>query len=147
VSVRLLQSLEAEVEASYGRPQLKVTISSDIENAPEVTAAESLQQFTIGVGMVWYVPFHKASSRLAPFVFGGAGQLRQVHEERTVLETGQYYQVGGGVKWLLFTRPRGLVDAGGLRVDARAVVRTKGVAFDEGAHLSPALGASAFLRF
>ena len=147
VAVRLLRSLEAEVEASYGTPRLKVTISSDIENAPEVTATESVQQFTVGGGVVWYVPFHTASSRFAPFVFGGAGHLRQVHEERTFLETGQYYHVGGGVKWLLFARPRGLVNAAGLRVDARAVVRMKGVAFDDGGHASPAVGASAFVRF
>jgi len=51
------------------------------------------------------------------------------------------------VKWLLFARPRGLVNAMGLRVDARAVVRTKGVAFDDGGHASPAVGASAFVRF
>ena len=147
VAVRLLKSLEAEVEASYGTPRLKVTISNDIENAPAVTATESLQQFTVGGGVVWYVPFHPASSRVAPFVSGGGGHLRQVHEERTFLETGQYYHVGGGVKWRLFARPRGLINAVGLRVDARAVVRLKGVAFDDGGHASPAVGASAFIRF
>ena len=147
VAVRLLQSLEAEVEGSYSTPRLKVTIGSDIENAPGVTATESVQQFTIGAGVVWYVPFHLASSRLAPFVSGGGGHLRQVHEERTSVETGQYYHVGGGVTWLLFARPRGLINAVGLRVDARAVVRLKGVAFDEGGHASPAVGASAFVRF
>ena len=147
VAVRLLRSLEADVEASYGTPRLKVTISSDIESAPDVTATESVQQFTIGAGVVWYVPFHRASSRLAPFVSGGGGHLRQVHEERTLVETGQYYHVGGGVKWLLFARPSGLVNAVGLRVDARAVVRRHGVAFDDGGHVSPAVGASAFVRF
>ena len=147
VGVRLLPSLEAEAEASYGTPQLKVTITGDIENAPDVTATESVQQFTIGGGVVWYLPVHPASVRLVPFVSGGVGHLRQIHEERTSLETGLYYHVGGGVKWLLFARPRGLVNAMGLRVDARAVVRTKGVAFDDGGHASPAVGASAFVRF
>ena len=147
VAVRLLQSLEAEVEGSYGTPRLNVTISSDIENAPRVTATESVQQYTVGAGVVWYVPLHLASSRLAPFVSGGGGHLRQVHEAQTVVDTGQYYHVGGGLKWLLFARPRGPVNAVGLRVDARAVVRVKGVAFDDGGHASPAVGASAFIRF
>lgn len=147
VSVRLLPSLEAEVEGSYGTPQLKVTISGDIENASGVTATDSVQQFTVGAGVVWYVPFHRAGSHLAPFVFGGAGHLRQVHEERTFVDTGQYYQVGGGVKWPLFARAHGLVNGVGFRVDARAVVRVKGVAFDDRAHVSPAIGASAFVRF
>jgi hypothetical protein len=147
MGVRLLQSLEAEVEGSYGTPQLKVTITGDIENAPDVTATESVQQFTLGAGVMWYLPVHAARARLVPFVSGGVGHLRQVHEERTSLETGLYYYVGGGAKWLLFARPRGFVNAIGLRVDARAIVRTKGVAFDDGGHTSPAIGASAFVRF
>ena len=82
-----------------------------------------------------------------PFVTGGVGHLRQMHEERTLSRPGCTISVGGGVKWLLFARPRGLVNAIGVRVDARAVVRTKGVAFDDGGHASPAVGASAFVRF
>ena len=147
VGVRLLQSLEAEAEGSYGTPQLKVTITGDIENAPDVTATESVQQFTVGAGVVWHPPVQAASGRLAPFVSGGVGQLRQIHEEKTSLETGLYYYAGGGVKWLLFARPHGFVNAIGLRVDARAIVRTKGVAFDDGGHTSPAIGASVFVRF
>jgi hypothetical protein len=70
-----------------------------------------------------------------------------MHEGRILLETGRYYQVGGGVKFLLFARPRGLFNAAGARVDVRAVVRTEGVAFDERGHASPAVGVSAFVRF
>jgi len=146
VAVRLMRSLEAEVEASYGTPQLNVTISNDFESAAPVTAVELVQQFTVGAGIVWYVP-RPRTSRLAPFVTAGGGYLRQMHEKRTLLETGQYYQLGGGVKLLLFSRPRGFLNAIGARVDARAVVRMKGVAFDDDGHASPAVGASAFVRF
>jgi hypothetical protein len=147
IAVRLMRSLEAEVEASYGTPGLKITISGDIENAPPLTAIEPVQQFTVGAGVVWYVPFRPWTERLAPFVTAGGGHLRQIHEERTSLETGQYYQVGGGVKYLLFSRPRGFMNAIGARVDVRAVVRRMGVAFDDRAHTSPAFGAAAFVRF
>jgi hypothetical protein len=147
VAVRVLRSLEAEVEASYGTPRLTVAISNDFENAPPVTATEVMQQFTIGAGVVWYLPFRPWTSRLAPFVTAGGGQLRHMHEQRTLLEIGQYYQAGGGVKFLLFSRPHGFVNAIGARVDVRAVVRKKGVAFDDGGHASPAVGASAFVRF
>jgi hypothetical protein len=147
IAVRLIRSLEVEVEASYGTPQLKTTISNDIENAPPVTAIETVEQLTVGAGVVWYVPLRPWSSRLAPFVTAGGGHLRQMHEERTLLETGRYYQVGGGVKFLLWSHPRGLVNAIGARIDARAIVRQKGVAFDDGGHAAPALSASAFVRF
>jgi hypothetical protein len=147
IAVRLMRSLEAEVEASYGTPGLKITISGDIENAPPATAIETVRQFTVGAGVVWYVPFRRGTERLVPFVTAGGGHLRQIHEERTFLETGQYYQVGGGVKYLLFSRPRGFMNAIGARVDVRAVVRRMGVAFDNSAHTSPAFGAAAFVRF
>jgi hypothetical protein len=146
-AVRLVRSLEAEVEASYGTPQLKIDISNDIENAPPVTAIERVEQFMIGAGVIWYLPFRAPISRLAPFVTAGGGHLRQMHEERTLLATGQFYQIGGGVKLQLFSRPRGLVNAIGVRADARAIVRMNGVAFDDGGHASPALGVSAFVRF
>ena len=84
IAVRLIRSLEVEVEASYGTPQLKTTISNDIENAPPVTAIETVEQFTVGAGVVWYVPLRPWSSRLAPFVTAGGGHLRQMHEERTL---------------------------------------------------------------
>jgi hypothetical protein len=145
-AVRLLASLEAEVQGSYGAPELRVAIAGDTEGASSVTAVETVQQFTIGGGVVWYVPA-RAESRLVPFVTGGVGQLRQMHQDRVQLDTGWYVQLGGGVKYFLFSRPSGFVNALGVRVDVRALVRGKGVAFDEGGHTSPAVGASAFVRF
>jgi hypothetical protein len=146
VAVRVLGSLEADVEASYAKPRLTISISNDIENAPPVTAVETIQQLTVGAGVVWPLPV-RVATRLAPFVTAGGGYLRQVHEGATLIQTGRYYQFGGGVKYLLFSRPRGFVHAIGARVDVRAVVRAKGVAFDDRGHASPAVGASAFVRF
>jgi hypothetical protein len=146
VAIRVLSSLEAEVQGTYSRPQLKVAIGGDSEGATAVTAVEKVQQFTIGGGVVWYVPA-RLGSRLVPFVAGGMGQLRQMHQDRVLLETGRYFQVGGGVKAIFVSRPRGLVNAIGARVDLRALVRTNGVAFDDRGHASPAVGVSAFVRF
>jgi hypothetical protein len=146
IAVRLMRAFEAEVEGSYGSPQLTVAISNDIEGAPSVTAIEQVQQFTIGGGVVWYVPL-PPKPRFALFVTAGGGYLRQMHEARTLVVTGQYYQVGGGVKLLLVSRPRGFINAVGARIDLRAVIRMKGVAFDDGGHTAPAAGVSAFVRF
>ena len=146
VGVRLTRSLDAEVEGSYGAPRLNIAISNDVENAPPVTAIERMRQLTAGAAVVWYMPFRRGP-RLMPFVTAGGGHLRQIHEGRTLIETGQYYQVGGGLKFLLVSRRRGLVSAVGARLDLRAVMRIKGVAFDERGHAAPAVGASAFVRF
>jgi hypothetical protein len=147
VAVRLLRSLEADVQGSYATPRLKITLGNDIESAPPITAIETIQQVTLGAGIVWYVPMRLLTPRLTPFATAGGGYLRQVHEAGTLIEIGRFYQFGGGVKYVLFERQRGFVNALGARVDVRAVLRAQGVAFDEGRHASPALGVSAFVRF
>jgi hypothetical protein len=147
IAVRLLRSLEAEVSSSYATPKLTITVGNDIENAPAVTAVETIQQITVGGGALWYLPTKALARRFAPFAAGGAGYMRQVHETGTLIDAGRFVQVGGGFKYLLFGHANRHVKALGVRVDVRALLRTRGVAFDEKAHAAPALGAAAFLRF
>jgi hypothetical protein len=148
IGVRLRRSLEAEVEASYAKPPLRITISSDFESAAPVTASETIQQFTFGAGVVWYLPSRaRRTTRLAPFLTAGGGYLRQLHESATLLETGHFYQFGGGMKYLLASRPTRQLKGVGVRVDVRALVRSKGIAFDAGHYTSPVIGASLFVRF
>ena len=82
-----------------------------------------------------------------PFVEGGAGYLRQLYDTRALVETGQTFHAGGGVNFTALSRQGRRVRALGLRVDVQALVRTKGVALDNRAHVSPAAGASLFVRF
>ena len=44
---------------------------------------EELQQYIFDGGLSWQLPIH-IGRRLAPFVMGGAGYLRQLHEDRTL---------------------------------------------------------------
>jgi hypothetical protein len=149
VGVRVGRGLEAEVDASYAKPLLRIAIiSTDVEAVAPVTATETIQQFTIGAGVVWYLPYRaRRTTRLAPFVMAGAGYLRQLHEAATLLETGRFYQFGGGVKYLLVSHPTKPLKGVGARLDVRALVRSKGIAFDAGHFTSPAIGASLFVRF
>ena len=145
IGVRLLRTIAVVAEAGYSRPDLRVAVSGDTENAAPVTAVEKIQQYTIGAGVVLYMPAVR-SARLAPFVEGGGGYLRQLHERALLVQTGRYYDIGGGVTYLLSTRT-GWMKATGVRVDARAVVRIDGVAFTSGSHTAPSVGASFFARF
>jgi hypothetical protein len=147
VGVRLSRAFEAEASGTYATPQLRTQISNDVEGAGPVTATEVIKQFTIGAGVVWYVRPPRSASRLAPFATAGAGYLRQVHESGTLVETGRFYQFGGGVKYLFGSRPGSRLKGIGARIDVRALVRQQGVAFDAGRHLSPAAAASLFARF
>ena len=145
-AVKLTRALELESWATYARPALRVQLGSDAENAPSITATESLQQLTVGAGANWYF-LRRRPTRVFPFVGGGAGYLRQLHEGATLAQTGECYQAGGGVKVLLTSRIRKHLKGAGVRADARAFVRSKGVAFDGRRAPSLALGVSLFVRF
>ena len=61
-----------------------------------------------------------AARRRTPFfVSGGAGYLRQLHEEQTLVETGWSSYVGGGLLRPLTERPPRLAMVG-LRLEARS---------------------------
>jgi len=146
VGVRLTRSLMVEGDASVGRPELRVEVTNDVEaGAVTVTPTERIEQFTVGGALVWYLPV--GTSRVAPFVAGGGGYLRQLHETATLVVTGRYYQFGGGVVYPLASRSASRLKTMGLRFDARALVRVNGVAFDSSARLTPMAGASFFVRF
>ena len=117
---------------------LRIAISGDTEGAP-VTATEMMQQFTIGGNASGNLPH--GGGRALRRSRCRAGYLRQLHDRATLVETGlpvwrrrrlsaphfHTSAVGARVMW----RPRS----------------SKGVAFDAGAHTSPAVGASVFVRF
>jgi len=144
VGVRVAGTLVVEGDASYGRPELRVTTSSDVESATGVTATEPIQQYMIGGGATWYFP---TANRILPFVTGGGGYLRQLHDRKLLVDTGRYYQFGGGVVYLFTSRPDHGLKATGVRLDARAVVFKNGVAFDGGSHVAPSIAGSFLVRF
>ena len=45
---------------------------------------------------------------LRPFVTAGGGYLRQLHEGLTVIEEGRVFYVGGGARYWIFARARGV---------------------------------------
>ncbi|HMF99018.1 MAG TPA: hypothetical protein VKE96_32175 [Vicinamibacterales bacterium] len=144
VGVRLAGTLVVEADASYARPELRITTSSDAESATGLTAAERLQQYMIGGGATWYVP---TASRVAPFVAGGAGYLRQLHDRALLVQTGRYYRFGGGVVYLLSSQSTGTLKATGIRVDLRATTFKDGVALDGDTHVAAAVAGSFLVRF
>ena len=147
IGVRVTQSIVLEGQVSYLKPELRAAVSADAEGAAAVTAVEVLQQYTMGGRALFYIPGRRWSPRFAPFAMAGGGYLRQLHENATLVQTGRFYQIGGGVSALLVSRPRFLTRGAGVRFDVSALVRSGGVAFDGGSQTSPAAGASAFVRF
>ena len=74
-----------------------------------------------------------------PFASAGGGYLRQLYEDRVLVETGRTVYAGGGVKWRsrpVYGQTRWR-DCLGLRTDVRLVWRHGGATLDERWH--PAL--------
>jgi hypothetical protein len=148
VSLRLTRSFEAEAFASYTKPALQVRVESDTEtsNAP-LTVSDTIQEFLIGGAALWYLPARHAGGRARLFVRGGVAYLRDLENDGTLVVSGHAYEAGGGVKIMLASRDAGWWKGIGARVDARAVIRQQGVAPDDNAHTSLAVGASILFRF
>jgi hypothetical protein len=146
VAVRVTRALDVEGLATYSKPSLETSVSNDIEHASAVTATESVTQYVIGGGVLWYLPALRAS-RLRLFAAGHAAYLRQLHESDTLAATGQSYQVAGGVKWMVPLRRKSWIKAFGIRADGGVAARRKGVFFNDTARFSPVAAASLAVRF
>ena len=95
--------------------------------------SSTLTQITIEGGVLVDLPaLRLPAGNLVPFVDGGGGYLRQVHEDRVLIETGRTLYAGGGVKWQSgAAQPSGLMQRLVVRADARFVSRTGGVDVDD----------------
>ena len=144
------RQFDVEAFGGFAKPALSTAVSNDFEGAAGTTATDTLKQYVIGGGVVWYLPERFHRSGLRPFVIGNAAYVRQLHDADTLAVNGQQYEAGGGVKFPLRVnraKRSGQLRTFGVRADARIRARIRGVAFDDGLHFAPLLTASAFYRF
>lgn len=128
IGFAMTRTVALEFGMSVTQPHIGVAISADAEAPSQQLRGEKLEQYLFEGGATWQLPL-RIGRRLAPFVAGGAAFLRQLHEDRTLAETGEIYHAGGGARYFL----RGGHGAGrsvGLRGDARVNFRRKGIDFE-----------------
>ena len=144
VGYRWTPRLMLEATMTVGWPQLTTALSADAENAPSVDATESVTEYVITGGAVWR--FASPRRRWTPFVSGGAGVARDVHDGQSLIESGVDSYVGGGLIYPLGSS-RAAAPRSGLRLDARLHLLSGGIV--EGAGLSPrgAITGSIFVTF
>lgn len=129
---RVWRGVHAEATGGFVSSTLEARVTNDLEDAADVTVSSSLTQVTIEGGAVFELPALGAGRHLVPFVSGGAGHLRQVHEDRVLVETGTTLYGGGGVKWRVGgENPKGFVQRLVVRGDLRFVSRTGGTGVDD----------------
>ena len=155
----LTRMFAVEGGMTYSRPGIGLTVSGDAEGAPglSVTGEKLTQYFFDVAGVVAFRSARPAKGkpgkgqpgerRWTPFVEGGIGYLRQLHELKTLVETGQVFHGGGGVKYRLTSSPAGFVTGMSLRIDARFYYLNSGFSFDGKARVFPAFGAGLEVAF
>jgi hypothetical protein len=137
------------LEGSFARstPEIRVEATGDVEGAPPITAIEAVDQYFIDASAVVMLDELRIGRQLVPFVAAGAGYLRQLHEGQTLVEQGEVYHAGGGVKYWLLARRTGLVRTAGVRGDATVYFLRRGISFDDHLKSHVAISGGAFVGF
>jgi hypothetical protein len=143
IGFSMTRRLALEFGMSVTQPHVEVAIARDMEAPSQKLPGETLEQYVFEGGATWQVPV-RIGSRLAPFIAGGAAFLRQLHEDRTLAETGQIYHAGGGARYFL-RGGHGPGRAVGLRGDARVNFRRNGIDFDNTMRTYSTLSLSVFV--
>ena len=118
------RAIAIEGGVQYSRPSLEVSLSDDFENAPAIVASESVTSYLFTGSLLYHFG---SGPGMKPFVLGGAGHVRDLHEGDEFIETGIEYHVGGGIKsW--FGRGRRKF---GYRLEALLSMRDGGVGTDD----------------
>lgn len=124
VAAYLSTHLAIEGGVRVARPKLDIKLSGDFESAPDQTATETLTQYVIdGSAVLNLAPFN--SGRVVPFIAGGAGYIRDLHEGSELIETGIEYHGLVGIKWWFSDRPHRL----GIRGEGGFSIRDGGFDF------------------
>jgi hypothetical protein len=140
----LSSALAFEAATTFSRPGLAVAISNDPEAPPTTIDESRLSQYAIEGALVWQIPTAALGARARPYVTAGGGYLRQLYDERTRVETGQLYHLGGGVRYWLRGGDGRARDVG-IRGEVRYQRRRGGVEFEEKARAFPVVSASVFV--
>jgi hypothetical protein len=136
-------ALVVEGGLRFTRPVYEVRVSGDAEEAADTTIEETLTQYAFDGSVVWqFTRAAFAGGRAVPFVFGGAGYLRELHERDALVEEGLEYHAGGGLKWW-FGQGRRV----GVRGEAGISIRDGGFDFADGQRVVPVVAGSLVYTF
>ena len=144
LGVYLSRSVSVEGGLEYSRPVLGVRVSGDFEGAGATAATETISRYVFNGSVVVHLPgLSFAGGRGVPFVTGGGGYVRELHEGNELVDTGQQIHAGGGVKFWFGNRRRRF----GFRGDVGVAVREGASDFSDGWRTVPTVGASMMYLF
>jgi Outer membrane protein beta-barrel domain len=134
----LTPQLSVEGGVRYAKPKLRIRVTGDFENAPNETVEETLSQYLFDGSLVWH--FGRPSGGTVPFIMGGAGYFRELHDGDELVETGAEYHAGAGVKiWF--------GGALGVRAEGGISIRDGAFDFEDKVRVVPVAAGSIVYRF
>jgi hypothetical protein len=139
----LSPSLALEAGLRFSKPRLSYRLTGDVENAPTVTAEETLTRYVFTGSFVFHLGTMHPRRQLVPFVAAGAGYIRDLHEGAELVETGTEYHVSGGIKYWLGSGARRL----GIRGEAGVAITDGGFDFRDSTRTVPLAAGSIVLLF
>lgn len=128
---RINRRLVLEATGGIGSLTIESAVRGDLEGAPAITARSSLLQVTVDGAARVELPAAFGGGRWRPFVSGGGGYLRQVHEDRLLIETGWTIFGGGGLLVAPPAATGGFFGRLGFRADVKGVMRAGGVDIED----------------
>lgn len=142
VAVPVTRTLLVEVLGTVARATLSTAISRDAEGAPATTVTEDVDDYTVGGRVLYEVPRLSIGKRARPYLLAGGAYLRQLHEDQVLVETGQAWTAGAGLRlWTAGARQgRSL----GVTTEFAWQWRTGGIAFTDGARGVPSFALRLF---
>jgi opacity protein-like surface antigen len=143
VGVAITPRVAIEGGALFARRRLAFNISGDPETAPQELDGENLQHYVFDAGVLWELPLVR-QRRFRTFASGGAGYVRQLHQDRTLVESGQVYYLGGAARYWLRGGPASNRSLG-VRGDVRLNLRRNGIEFDDQSRVYPTVSLAVFL--
>lgn len=142
VGVAVTRRIAVDVGVVQSNPRIGVTIEGDAEAPAQDLFGETLQQYLVDGGIHWLLPV--TFGRVVPVLSGGGGYLRQLHEDRTLGETGRLFYAGAGARYWLRGGDRRSM-ALGIRGDVRVNFRQQGIDFENKMRMYPSMSLSLFL--
>ena len=139
VSFYLTRAFAIEGGLQYAQPVLSSSLTSDAEQADDAVVKETIARYVFeGSAVLHFTNASFAGGKGVPFVTAGGGYIRELHEGDGVVETGNEFHAGAGVKYW-FTQGRRRL---GLRADVGASLRSGGIDFSDSRRTIPTVGLS-----
>ena len=144
IGVYLSRSVALEGGVQFSRPVVSSRLTNDAEQADDTTSTETISRYVFDGAVVFHLTgLSFAGGRGVPFLTGGAGYLRELHEQDELIETGRTYHGGAGLKLWFGQGARRF----GVRADVGVAMRDGGFDFSEDRRTVPTAGFSLVYLF